>query len=104
LIFGCESPRLPNTTCLALPRLSNEVQVIGLDLAGVAVSAGSACSSGKVQASHVLRAMGADAPTAGSAIRVSLGWQSTAADVDHFIAAWCELAARARNLEDLTAA
>jgi cysteine desulfurase len=104
LIFGRESPRLPNTTCLALPGLSSEVQVMGLDLAGVAVSAGSACSSGKVQASHVLRAMGADALTAGSAIRVSLGWQSTSADVDHFIAAWCELAARARNIGNLTAA
>ena len=104
LIFGRESTRLPNTTCLALPGLSSEVQVMALDLAGVAVSAGSACSSGKVQASHVLRAMGADALTAGSAIRVSLGWQSTAADVDHFIAAWCELAARARNIGNLTAA
>jgi cysteine desulfurase len=104
LIFGRGSPRLPNTTCLALPGVSSEVQVMGLDLAGVAVSAGSACSSGKVQASHVLQAMGAGASTAGSAIRVSLGWESTAADVEHFIAAWCELAARARNIGNLTAA
>ena len=69
-----EAPRLANTSCLALPGVSSEMQVMALDLAGVAVSAGSACSSGKVQASHVLRAMGADAATAGSAIRVSLGW------------------------------
>jgi cysteine desulfurase len=104
VIFGREATRLPNTTCVSLPGLSSEVQVMGLDLAGVAVSAGSACSSGKVQPSHVLRAMGIDAPTAGSAIRVSLGWRSSAADVDHFIAAWCELAARARDIGKLTAA
>jgi cysteine desulfurase len=103
-VFGHESPRLPNTSCLSLPGLSSEVQVMALDLAGVAVSAGSACSSGKVQPSHVLRAMGVDGPTAGSAIRVSLGWQSSAEDVDHFIAAWCELAARARDVGKLTAA
>jgi cysteine desulfurase len=67
---------------------------MGLDLAGVAVSAGSACSSGKVAPSHVLRAMGADDAVAGSAIRVSLGWASAAADVDHFIQAWGDLYAR----------
>ncbi len=103
-IFGRGAPRLPNTTCLSLPGLSSEVQVMGLDLAGVAVSAGSACSSGKVQPSHVLRAMGVDELTAGSAIRVSLGWQSSGEDVEHFLAAWCELAARARGIGDLTAA
>jgi cysteine desulfurase len=77
-----------------------------LDLAGVAVSSGSACSSGKVQASHVLRAMGADAATAGSAIRVSLGWQSSADDVDRFVAAWTDLAGRTRSrgTDSLTAA
>jgi cysteine desulfurase len=96
ILFGREAPRLPNTTCLALPGLSSEVQVMALDLAGVAVSAGSACSSGKVQPSHVLRAMGADAAAAGSAIRISLGWRSTAEDVDHFLEAWCALAARSR--------
>jgi cysteine desulfurase len=104
VIFGLEVGRLPNTTCVSLPGLSSEVQVMGLDLAGVAVSAGSACSSGKVQNSHVLRAMGADASTAGSAIRVSLGWQSSPTDVDHFIAAWGELAALARDIGKLSAA
>ena len=79
LRFGADVPRLPNTSCLALPGLSSELQVMGLDLAGVAVSAGSACSSGKVRPSHVLQAMGVDAATAGSAIRVSFGWRSSAA-------------------------
>jgi cysteine desulfurase len=96
ILFGREAPRLSNTTCLALPGLSSEVQMMALDLAGVAVSAGSACSSGKVQASHVLRAMGADAATAGSAIRISLGWESSAEDVEAFLEAWCALAARGR--------
>jgi cysteine desulfurase len=96
ILFGREAPRLSNTTCLSLPGLSSEVQVMALDLAGVAVSAGSACSSGKMQPSHVLRAMGADAATAGSAIRISLGWQSTPEDVDHFLEAWCALAAHSR--------
>src|SRR5262249_12997160 len=92
VFFGRDARRVSNTSCLALPGLSSELQVMALDLAGVAVSAGSACSSGKVQPSHVLRAMGADASTAGGAIRVSLGWQSTAEDVDRFLAAWCALA------------
>jgi cysteine desulfurase len=96
ILFGRDAARLSNTSCLALPGVSSELQVMALDLAGVAVSAGSACSSGKVQPSHVLRAMGADAATAGSAIRVSLGWRSTAEDVDRFLEAWCALAARSR--------
>ncbi len=90
-ILGAEVPRLPNTCCAALPGLGSELQVMALDLAGVAVSAGSACSSGKVQPSHVLRAMGADAATAGSAIRVSLGWQSGLEDVEAFLSAWQSL-------------
>jgi cysteine desulfurase len=96
VLFGREAARLANTSCLALPGVSSELQVMALDLAGVAVSAGSACSSGKVQPSHVLRAMGADAATAGCAIRISLGWQSTAEDVERFLEAWCALAARSR--------
>ena len=69
-------------------------------------SPGSACSSGKGQAAHVLRAMGADAVMASSAIRVSLGWQSSADDVDRFVAAWTDLAARVRtrDVDNLTAA
>jgi cysteine desulfurase len=87
-VFGAGAPRLPNTSCFAVPGLSGETQVMALDLAGVAVSAGSACSSGRVQASHVLRAMGAREEEAASAIRVSLGWRSEAGDVDRFLEAW----------------
>jgi cysteine desulfurase len=104
ILFGREAQRLANTSCLALPGVTSELQVMALDLAGVAVSAGSACSSGKLQPSHVLRAMGSDAVTAGSAIRISLGWGSTADDVDRFLEAWCALAARSRATGSLTAA
>jgi len=88
-------PRLPNTSCLALPGFSAETQVIMLDLAKVAVSAGAACSSGKVTASHVLNAMGLQ-HLAGNAIRVSLPWNATEADADGFIAAYTTMAARLR--------
>lgn len=94
MILGADAPRLPNTSCIALPGWPAETQVMGLDLAGVAVSAGSACSSGKMAPSHVLRAMGADVAVVASAIRVSLGWASAAADVDHFIQAWGDVYAR----------
>jgi cysteine desulfurase len=74
-----------------MPGVPSEVQVMALDLAGVSVSAGSACSSGKVKASHVLTAMGVAPEEAGSAIRVSLGWTTTEADVERFVAAWTDL-------------
>ncbi len=99
-IFGDGVARIANTSCLAMPGLGNETQVMALDLAGVAVSAGAACSSGKVGASHVLSAMGVDDAVARSAIRVSLGWTSTAADVGRFVEAWSllyERTAAARN-------
>jgi cysteine desulfurase len=96
VVIGAEAERLPNTACIALPGASAETLVIALDLAGVAVSAGAACSSGKVGASHVLAAMGLDPALARSAIRVSLGWGSTEADVDAFAAAWAHVAARRR--------
>jgi cysteine desulfurase len=86
--------RLPNTSCVALPGVSAETLVIALDLAGIAVSAGSACSSGKVRASHVLQAMGLGPEIAGSAIRISLGWRTTAEDIDHLVEAWAALRAR----------
>ncbi len=88
VIFGAEAPRLANTSCFALPGLSAETQLLALDLAGIAVSSGAACSSGKVEPSHVLGAMGVGAETAASAIRVSLGWATTAADLERFIEAW----------------
>ncbi|MDH3968810.1 MAG: aminotransferase class V-fold PLP-dependent enzyme, partial [Rhodospirillales bacterium] len=90
-VFGGGAPRLANTSCFAVPGLAGETQVMALDLAGVAVSAGSACSSGRVRASHVLRAMGASEEEAASAIRVSLGWRSEAGDVEGFLEAWAAL-------------
>ncbi len=93
-------PTLPNTLCLALPGVSAEAQLIALDLAGVCVSSGAACSSGKVGRSHVLTAMGLEA-LAGSAIRVSLPWNVTASDVDNFLHAYRTLAARTRATRDL---
>lgn len=90
-IYGRGAPRLANTTCLSMPGVSAETQVMALDLAGVAVSAGAACSSGKVKASHVLMAMGIDKAEAETAIRVSLGWNSKPADVDRFLEVWTQL-------------
>jgi cysteine desulfurase len=89
--FGQRSPRVANTACFTMPGVASETQVIALDLAGVAVSAGAACSSGKVKPSHVLRAMGASEAEAGSAIRVSLGWDSREGDIERLIAAWTAL-------------
>jgi len=91
-VIGREATRLPNTTCLALAGASAETLVIRFDLAGVAVSAGSACSSGKVGASTVLAAMGLPDDLARSAIRVSLGWTTTERDIDAFLAAWSAIA------------
>ncbi|NNU80751.1 cysteine desulfurase [Halovulum dunhuangense] len=96
IIFaGRGAERLPNTSCFAVPGWKGETQVMQMDLAGFAVSAGSACSSGKVKESRVLRAMGLDAETASSAIRVSLGPQTTEAELRSFAEAW--LAARSRR-------
>lgn len=95
VVCGGNAPRLANTTCLALPGVRADAQVIALDLAGVAVSAGAACSSGKVAVSHVLTAMGLGT-LAGEAIRVSLPWNATAADVDAFITAYQRMAAQLR--------
>jgi cysteine desulfurase len=94
VIHGSGANRLPNTSCIGLPGVAAETQVMALDLAGVAVSSGAACSSGKVRTSHVLGAMGVAPDAAGCAIRVSLGWNSSEDDVDRFLAAWCGLAAR----------
>ena len=86
IIFGSEGPRLPNTSFFALPGMKAETAQIAFDLEGIAVSAGSACSSGKVGPSHVLAAMGFDADLGG--IRVSLGAESTEADVESFFCAF----------------
>ena len=95
LVCGGGVSRLANTTCLALPGVRADAQVIALDLDGIAVSAGAACSSGKVASSHVLAAMGLGA-LAGEAIRVSLPWNATQADVDAFAVAYPRMAARLR--------
>lgn len=91
-VIGAGARRLPNTTCLAIPGMAAEMLVIRFDLAGIAVSAGAACSSGKVGPSTVLAAMGLPDEVARSAIRVSLGWSTTGRDVDAFLAAFAAIA------------
>jgi cysteine desulfurase len=89
--YGANAKRLGTTSCFAMPGVTAETQVMALDLAGVCISAGAACSSGKVQRSPVLMAMGVPAEEAGSAIRVSLGWNSQRADIERLIQAWQSL-------------
>ena len=96
-IYGVNAPRLGNTSCIGMPHVSNETQVMALDLEGIAVSAGAACSSGKVGSSHVLTAMGIDDQDARCAIRVSLGWTTQPGDIDQFVDAWCGLYDRTRS-------
>ena len=91
IIFGADAERLPNTVLFAVPGIKAETAVIALDLEGIAVSSGAACSSGKVQPSHVLAAMGVDPALARGAIRVSLGPQTTEIEVDCFLHAWTKL-------------
>jgi cysteine desulfurase len=88
IVIGKGAPRLPNTSCIAWPGKRAETLVIKLDLAGIAVSAGAACSSGKVGQSHVLAAMGLSPEIASSAIRVSIGTATTEKDIAAFLAAW----------------
>jgi len=102
-VFGQAAPRLPNTLCFAAPGYSSELQVMALDLDGVMVSAGSACSSGKVKASPVLLAMGAGT-LAGSAIRVSGGWATTAADWARFADLWLAALERQQSRRRVSAA
>ncbi len=94
VVFASVNARLPNTSCVALPGVAAETLVMALDLQGIAVSAGSACSSGKVRPSHVLRAMGCGPELAGSAIRISLGWRTEAQDIDDLIVAWTAISKR----------
>ena len=88
VIFGEGAERLPNTSLFAAPGLKAEIALIKLDLAGFAVSSGSACSSGKVAASHVLAAMGVAPELASGAIRVSIGPTTTENEIDSFLEAW----------------
>ncbi|MEE9300492.1 MAG: cysteine desulfurase family protein [Alphaproteobacteria bacterium] len=87
-VFGAGVVRLPNTSCLTMPGVRSETQVMAFDLDGVAVSAGAACSSGKVEASHVLGAMGVAEDETRCAIRVSLGWATVPEEVDRFVELW----------------
>ncbi len=88
VVWGKSEERLPGTLCLSAPGFPAEKQMMIMDLAGIAISAGSACSSGKSKPSHVLTAMGASEEEAMSSIRVSIGWNSTAEDADAFIREW----------------
>ena len=96
LVLSAKVERLPNTSCIAVPGVKAETLVIGLDLAGVAVSSGAACSSGKVEASHVLDAMGVPEEVAQGAIRVSLGFATRRDDIGSFLKAFAELIGRLR--------
>ena len=88
VVFSSEARRLPNTLALGLPGVSAETAVIAFDLAGVAISSGSACSSGKVAASHVLKAMGVAPDLARSGLRISLGAATSDADLTRFVEIW----------------
>jgi cysteine desulfurase len=90
-IFAEDVERLPNTVLFTAPGLKAETAVIGFDLEGIAVSSGSACSSGKVQPSHVLSAMGYDPATAQGAVRLSFGWSTTPDDINRALEAWRKL-------------
>ena len=93
-IFGKHADRLANTSCFALGGLNSETLVMALDLAGVSVSAGSACSSGKVSRSHVLAAKQAETQTSKGVLQVSLGWQSNREDTEKLVNEWTKLAGR----------
>jgi cysteine desulfurase len=94
-IVARDAPRLPAIASYRMPGLSARAQLIQFDLAGISVSAGSACSSGSLKTSHVLGAMGWDAAAAGEVVRVSFGPQTSAGDVDRFLATWAAMAERA---------
>ncbi len=91
MIFAQDVARLPNTVLFTAPGLKAETAVIGFDLEGIAVSSGSACSSGKVQPSHVLSAMGYDPAMAQGAVRLSLGWSTEPEDINRALEAWRKL-------------
>lgn len=93
VIFGASMPRLPNTSLVAVPGLKAETALIAFDLNGIAVSSGSACSSGKVGASHVLAAMAVEPALASGAIRISLGWTTTEAEIESLLNAWKKVSA-----------
>ena len=97
VIFGQNAPRLPNTTLFAVPGLKAETAIISFDLNGIAVSSGSACSSGKVQPSHVLAAMGVEPALAQGAVRVSLGWSTSEGDIENLLTALTKVVSSLRK-------
>ena len=103
VIFGETAERLANTTLFAVEGMKAETAVIAFDLEGIAVSSGAACSSGKVQPSHVLAAMGASPALLRGAVRVSLGWTTDEADIERFLAAWRKLASALSKGHDIAA-
>jgi cysteine desulfurase len=102
-VWSAGTARLANTSCLSVAGMKAETLVIALDLAGIAVSSGSACSSGKVSDSHVLAAMGVPDEFASGAVRMSLGWASTEEDVDRFATAWAQIMAARPQKRDIAA-
>lgn len=88
IVAGADAPRLPNTSCLVMSGVSSDVQLMNFDMEGFCVSAGSACSSGRIDASHVLKAMGYDEKMASCAIRVSAGWNTKESDIVAFKDCW----------------
>lgn len=96
-IFGKNSPRVANTSLISLPGIAAETQLMALDLDGIAVSSGSACSSGTVRPGHVLKAMGASDAEALGAMRISLGWHNTREDIDRFVTAWEKMHTRVKE-------
>ena len=97
VIFGQNAPRLPNTTLFTVPSMKAETAIISFDLNGIAVSSGSACSSGKVQASHVLAAMGVEPILAQGAVRVSLGWSTGESDIENLLDALTKVVSSLRK-------
>ena len=97
ILFGKNAPRVATITSLSMPGVTSEIQLMGFDLAGIAVSSGSACSSGKGQASHVLQAMGMEKETASSAIRISFGAGSTRENLEKCVEIWVELYQRKQH-------
>lgn len=97
LIHSETAPRLPNTTLFSAPGAKSETLLIALDLEGICVSNGSACSSGSVKGSHVLKAMGLDEKEIGGTLRVSTGWATTENDIEKFLAAWEKISARLKK-------
>jgi cysteine desulfurase len=104
VIFGERADRIGNTSNFAVPGLKNAVAMMGLDLKGISISSGSACSSGKVGPSHVLRAMGVPAELGDCAMRLSVGWNSTEADIVSFLQGFSEVQGRHRERRGQAAA